>query len=289
MKHLFQLIMLPIMLLCITGVVFSATIKSSYNKLHIDGQIEKGDFNLLRSTYLEATNTSKDNGTYITNIFISSPGGDFWEAIKIADFIEKLKLTVRVSKGDICNSACVFIVIAGAQRILMGEKLGLHRPYITKTQYGTGANKKTEDEQKSVMNYARSWLKDRFVSTDIIDDLISTPSYKVKYVNSLDLLKKIGARSPIHQEWLASLCGFMTDQEAMFSAAYPKYYLYKTHGENYIKEKGWSKDLTWMRYGEETGKIEIVKAAFDKQVAIIECEVVQVKKHIKNYIKNNKI
>lgn len=265
-------------------IAFSATITTSHNAVHIDGKIEKGDYSRLKSFYLKGIESKNDN--HITNVYISSPGGDFIEAINIANFIEKLKLTVRVPENKICNSACIFIVIGGAQRVLMGNNLGLHRPYIVQPKYGTNKNHETENAQISVMKIARQWLNERFVPAEIIDSLILTPSFKIKYIDSIDFLKKVGFRSPIHQEWLANLCGYMTEQESMLAANYPKYYLYKEHGSEYIRSRGWSDDLVWIKFGEESGRIEVMKAAFDKQNNIIECEVIQVKKHIKSYLAN---
>lgn len=269
---------------------FSADISSrDTSGLFITGTIEHGDYKKFLEVYFEAAkNLENGESKYVNAIYISSPGGDFSEAIKIANFIEEAKLTVWVSEKKECNSACVFIVIGAAQRGLMGDKIGLHRPYISRQSYSAELNQDAEKKQKQVMKFAKSWLEERFVPRDITDALIFTPSYKVRYMDSDAFLKKIGFQSPIHQEWVAGLCGFMTENESVLAAAYTKYLLYEKFGADYLRDRGWHKDLEWIQYGKESGRIRIMEDASNKEQDLVICEQDQVRKFRTNFFRKNK-
>lgn len=72
---------------------------------------------------------------FFPTVWLDSPGGDVDAAIIAGLFLREIKARTLVVKGS-CASACVLIFVGGVQRILVGGRLGLHRPYAESLSSG---------------------------------------------------------------------------------------------------------------------------------------------------------
>lgn len=74
-------------------------------------------------------------------LLLDSPGGDYNEALRIAQIVRDQKISTKVERRSFCNSACAFIFMAGSlqqyamdaevdRAIEAGAELGFHSPYI---------------------------------------------------------------------------------------------------------------------------------------------------------------
>jgi hypothetical protein len=63
----------------------------------------------------------------LTAVIVDSPGGDIFEADKIARFVGEVELGVPVLSGGQCSSACFLIFAAAVRRYMAPDALiGIH-------------------------------------------------------------------------------------------------------------------------------------------------------------------
>ena len=123
-------------LLCFTSAGASAL---QYQRVPLDarmigigatGAIVPGDFDRLRAFI------GKLPQTRILGFFIDSPGGNIFEAEKIATFINKTGALVTVPNDSQCASACFLLFAAAAHRFMGPNALiGVHS-----ASYNSGGN-----------------------------------------------------------------------------------------------------------------------------------------------------
>ena len=102
-----------------------------YQRLHLDpplvgitvtGPIVPGDFDRL-SAFIKTLPQSE--GTL--SFFVDSPGGNIFEAMKIAALINKSASVVTIPSGSECSSACFLLFAAAAHRFMAPDALiGVH-------------------------------------------------------------------------------------------------------------------------------------------------------------------
>jgi hypothetical protein len=96
----------------------------------VDGEILKGDFEVFVTQY---------NNTKFGRVCLNSPGGSYFDGIKIARFINDSRISTRVQADGECYSACAIIFMAGITEVgdfeyrdrtlEPGGTIGFHAPY----------------------------------------------------------------------------------------------------------------------------------------------------------------
>lgn len=114
----------------------------------------------------------------LINLNIS--GGRTLTAEKIAMIIKKNNLSTYT--GSKCISACFIIFLAGTNRI-MGENatIGLHQSYLP-SDFNEYLSNKVKDD-------GRSYLKDRGISTSLLDKIYNTHNNKIFFPTINDLIE----------------------------------------------------------------------------------------------------
>jgi len=120
-------------LLAVTSWLLLASVPASalqYGELSLDppyvgitatGPIVPGDFDRL-GAFIK---TLSQSGTL--SFFVDSPGGNIFEAEKIAAFIDKSAAAVAIPSGGQCSSACFLLFAAAAHRFVAPDALiGVH-------------------------------------------------------------------------------------------------------------------------------------------------------------------
>ena len=111
--------------------------------IRISGQIVAGDLDRLK-TLVEAENFSecldKDYCPFNNIISFDSPGGSFFEASKLAEYIQSQNFVTVLERDTICESACALPFLAGYTRYSgfffprrfahETARLGVHQPFI---------------------------------------------------------------------------------------------------------------------------------------------------------------
>lgn len=191
------------------------------------GEITSGDAERLASIFVSV----KPIGTYYfypNSLWINSPGGDVAEAIRIADLVKTVGLsvaTVTDGKG-FCASSCFLIYAAASDRSASGidtlraegEKgnlgpLGVHRPYMRVQDDGPNG----ERRQEKIMRDMRSYLVKAGVGHSLIDKMMSHASNDIYWLNAEEI-RALGKYSPGLEEQLISKCGYNGRREANLNA-----------------------------------------------------------------------
>ena len=188
---------------------------------------------------------------YPNLLYLNSPGGDVSEAIRIADLVKTLGISVAtVSEGKgACASSCFLIYAAALERSASGidtlrvegtkgnlGPLGVHRPYLRVPAGGpAGASR-----QEQVMTDMRAYLVKASVGHALIDKMMSHASNDIYWLNAEEV-RALGNFSPGVEEQLISKCGYNARRESNLSAldyirssqsgagACIRYYMIKTY------------------------------------------------------------
>ena len=190
--------------------------------LVLEGKIEAGDFDKVRSFLGNKANFERING----GVFAASPGGNLVEAIKIGRLIRALRLSTEAPSGPPtearrfsqpviapnnlvnprinyqCSSACFFIYVSGVYRSLgWVGRLGIHRP----TQLESEANKLDVDQATNlawrVRGFVKKYLEDMNVPDKYVDLMYSVPPNEVRWISQ--------------SEFDSDIEGFVPDAKAM--------------------------------------------------------------------------
>lgn len=118
-------------------------------------------------------------------LVIDSPGGDVQAAIEAGRILTKRNWAVLVRQGNICTSACVFLLASAAERIVAGQ-VGIHRIIpVGSSVDGRGA---LDKELAPILGDARDLLEENGVSPRLLEDMMTVPSSTVRYLSEAELI-----------------------------------------------------------------------------------------------------
>lgn len=197
--------------------------------LTLSGEITPGDAEKIAAHFLAVKPFSPATRTYYfpNALYLNSPGGDVVEALRIADLVRSLGLTVVVvpdGKG-VCASSCFLIYVAAVHREASGideirvkgakgnlGPLGIHRPYLR----GVANDPSGARKQEEVMLSMRAHLAKSGVGQALIDKMMSHASNDVYWLNSEEV-RSLGSYSPGVEEQLIEKCAYNAKQLAKLS------------------------------------------------------------------------
>jgi hypothetical protein len=203
--------------------------------LVLEGKIEAGDFDKVRSFLGNKANFERING----GVFAASPGGNLVEAIKIGRLIRALRLSTEAPSGPPtearrfsqpviapnnlvnprinyqCSSACFFIYVSGVYRSLgWVGRLGIHRP----TQLESETNKLDVEQATNlawrVRGFVKKYLDDMNVPDKYVDLMYSVPPNEVRWISQSEFESDIEGFVPDAKRWLSSKCNLQTKDDA---------------------------------------------------------------------------
>ena len=130
---------------CAHSAGFDIDLHRSPCQIRLTGKIEPGDFIQFKSKMPKDYDPPLAGPT----MCLASPGGDFLEALKIAEFVSEGILT-KLEPGATCLSACGWIFMAGTNNSPGGTRswtremdasatLAFHAPYIDPSSLKTGS------------------------------------------------------------------------------------------------------------------------------------------------------
>jgi hypothetical protein len=214
------------------------------NGVVLEGKIEAGDYDKLRSIYGENIKNQFYIGMPVANeIYLASPGGDLAEAMKIGRLVRALKLHtvvpsefdyprdgsyVKYSDADrhrlrnpkanyLCTSACFFIFVAGITRgdeveLYPNGRLGIHRPYLSDDDLRSLSGDQAITSANRVRATVENYLKEMNVPGKYVDLMFSVPKDKIRWLGKTDFAD-LGGTIPQLKDWLAARCDKRTDVE----------------------------------------------------------------------------
>ena len=176
----------------------------------IEGPIVKGDFEKFEYLALESGGDP---------IWLASPGGDLFEAMRIGTLVRRMKLSVsapdanqeiwsnkirvKEPKNNVCASACFFIYAAGAER--SGEILGIHRPRMTEEGLKSVSMDQAASGLLSASEVASAYLRKMGIPYSIIDRMNSTKPNDIQWLGEEDV-ESLSGYIPEYQDWLDAQC-----------------------------------------------------------------------------------
>jgi len=135
-------------------------------------------------------------------VFISSAGGDVFEALTAGRLIRHYKAGVTVPRGGICASSCVFLYAAGVQRAPFGP-VQIHRPYHPQAVSSFVQEQQRYDRLAAEI---RKYLKSMNVRDTLFDEMMKVPPETSRSL-TLDEMESFGLTyvDPVYSEYLDSM------------------------------------------------------------------------------------
>jgi hypothetical protein len=206
---------------------FSSSSEVAPKSLVIEGAIQEGDFEKFITMI-------KDGKGQISTIAIFSPGGDFYEAMKIGRAMRSLELESLVpslddkggpecgfsralpspteSKNCICASACFMIHIAAVSK--SGLHLVVHRPYFSSKQFGQLSERNAKKAFDLLQEKARTYMEEMGVPIRVQEDVLGTASDKGLVLDEKTVRTFFLGNLPYYDEWIRSKCSRFNAEEA---------------------------------------------------------------------------
>jgi ATP-dependent protease ClpP protease subunit len=153
---------------------------------------------------------------------IDSAGGQVEDGIRAGDTIGDTHWTIWVREGDICHSACVFILAAGDNRLISGP-VGIHR--IIRLHSDATTRAELEQELRAVHDRIKDYFARNGADVAVADMMMTVPSSELRLL-SADELRQYGlsGSNPVQDDLerirLARKCGepFVHRREAFARA-----------------------------------------------------------------------
>ena len=199
----------------------------SFRAIVIEGNIEPGDF----ETFARIV---RENQGQVSSVFIFSPGGEFYEAMKIGRAMRALELGSMVPMRDqsgrpscsdsgfgpkpndpkncTCASACFFIHIGGIHR--GGTFLAVHRPYFGKGNFGKLSQADAKKAFDALQDSARDYMQEMGVPKHIQEDVLGTPSDRALILDEKTVKTYFWLELPYRHEWTKNRCSRLSESEA---------------------------------------------------------------------------
>jgi hypothetical protein len=198
----------------------------SYREIAIEGPIKPGDF----ETFIKII---RENQGQISGVTLYSPGGNFYEAMKIGRVLRTFQLHSQAPMRDAsghptcddypfskpmdkknctCASACFFIHIGGTGR--GGTFLAVHRPYFDKGEFGNLSEEDAKKAFDALQDSARAYMEEMGVPKHIQEDVLGTPSDRVLILDDKTIKTYFWGDLPYRDEWMKNKCSRPSDQES---------------------------------------------------------------------------
>lgn len=158
---------------CFAAEIKSLPAKDNRVLVVVSGEIVQGDSEIFKA----AIKSANDAGKLVSNVRLSSVGGNLLEGVKMADAVRFGKISTNVGKNATCASACFLIFAAGATKFAnYSAQIGVHG----------ASNKNGEDADEGTVAMAKI-SKELGVPAAIIGGMVVTPSSDMVWLTVQDL------------------------------------------------------------------------------------------------------
>jgi hypothetical protein len=203
----------------------SVTTFGNFAVLRIEGAITDGDFDRFVSLVQQGQGK-------VSSVELLSPGGDLVEAMRIGRAMRQLGLASRVpmqgpNKEPVCEgvfddppedlancsaaSAAFFMHVGATFR--GGTYLAVHRPIFDPVMFATLTEAEAAEQYSGLAALSRDYLKEMDVPEIIIDEVMNTPSDKIRVLSEDTVRTHFWGHSPARGEWLRAKCNTFTAQD----------------------------------------------------------------------------
>jgi hypothetical protein len=222
-----------------TPIVSRSGVKYGERTVIIEGKIEAGDYDKLRSIYGERGQSEFSlSMPEVKVLSLASPGGDLAEAMKIGRLVRSLKLTTAAPSRNpffshldmgpehklqnpranyMCASACFFIFVAGIERTADASSdapiLGIHKPYLSDSDLRMLGGDQAIASANRLRTTVENYLKEMGVPAKYADMMFAVPKDEVRWIGSADFKNDLEGIIPELKDWVAARCDKRTDVE----------------------------------------------------------------------------
>jgi ATP-dependent protease ClpP protease subunit len=115
-------------------------------------------------------------------IDVDSPGGQVFAALEIGRLLRRESASLRVGRGAVCISACVFVLMGATEREVAADgRIGIHRPSLGDPR----RDALVPDMAEQLAHYA----EEMGVSRQIVDQMLAIPASRVRFVTTAELAR----------------------------------------------------------------------------------------------------
>ncbi len=204
----------------------------SYRAIVIEGTVAPGDFD----TFVRIV---RENQGQVSGVYCFSPGGDFYEAMKIGRAMRALELASQAPMRDpvggpscpadfgpkphdsqncTCASAGFFIHIGGIHR--GGTFLAVHRPYFEKGTLGQLSLSQAKNALDGLQRSAQEYMTEMGIPARVQDDVLGTASDRALVLDETTVKTFFWGDLPYIHEWMKDKCRVLSDAEKERSEIY---------------------------------------------------------------------
>ncbi|WP_411975467.1 hypothetical protein [Sulfitobacter faviae] len=149
----------------------------------LEGAIEAGDAERIVKQLSELTPAPEE-------IYLNSPGGSVRDALELGRYLRREELNTALREGDICYSACPYLLAAGAARTVPeSASVGVHQHYFGESTI-LPAFVAVEDIQRGQGEVMR-YLDDMGIDPMVMQHALVTPPDEI-YVLLPEELRRYG-------------------------------------------------------------------------------------------------
>lgn len=210
-------------------------ISGAYRAIVIEGKIEPGDFDTFNRIV-------RENNGRVSGVFCFSPGGDFYEAMKIGRAMRAFELHSQApmknaagrpvcedgsgildikpndAKNCTCASAGFFLHIGATSK--GGTYLAVHRPYFEKGRFGNLPEADAKKAFDTLQASARDYMREMGVPQHIQEEVLGTPSDKILVLDDATVKTYFWGDLPYRHDWLENKCARLSNSERQRSNVY---------------------------------------------------------------------
>ena len=206
----------------------------SYRAIVIEGVIAPGDFD----TFVRIV---RENQGRVSGVYCFSPGGNFYEAMKIGRAMRALELSSQAPMRDgvgrpvcdgaditrpddpkncTCASAAFFIHIGATHR--GGTFLAVHRPYFEKGTLGQLSLSDAKEALDSLRQSAREYMTEMGVPAHVQEEVLNTASDRALVLDETTVKTYFWGDLPYIHEWMKDKCRVLSESEKERSENYSR-------------------------------------------------------------------
>ena len=155
----------------------------------------------VSGTITEQDSTALENlirglGNRSLSVWLDSPGGDVFAAIRMGRSIRKYEALTVIPVPSKCYSSCALIFIAGVRRHNLG-KLGLHRPYLASTPQ---SRQTIEKQVPRMLQLVKQYVAEMGITDNFYYQMVNTEPSKMAIYRTDDYANLVPATDPVFQE-----------------------------------------------------------------------------------------
>lgn len=175
---------------------------ASDSYLYMSGSIRPGDYQRFRTFMLENLEKYKASSRVVV---LESNGGNVFDALKIAELLRSMHVTVEVLKGK-CTSSCFYLYLSGNRRIALQGSLGIHRAYFDQTYFKGLSPEEARRKYLYLTESVKLFLNSHNVPQYLIERMNGASSTDTYWLTGEDIYS-LGMRQPWFEEMLIAKCG----------------------------------------------------------------------------------